>query len=331
MLEICNLSVTFTGRKGDVPAVRGAELSIAPGEIVALVGESGSGKSTLGQAIMGLLRFEAGARVEGEIAFTGKSGRRQDLLGLSDRQLRRLRGNEISMIFQEPMSSLNPIVSIGKQIVEAIRQHRTLPAGQAEAEARRLLEELGLPNPEALLDSYPHQISGGMRQRVMIAIALACGPALLIADEPTTALDVTIQAQIVDLLRRLQQSTGMAILFITHDLGLVAEIADRALVMYAGQIVEAAPVEALFERPLMPYTRALFEAIPEIGCSLVPGYRLEPIAGNPPNPLDLPPGCAFQPRCPLARVDCSGTRPALEAAAPDRLVRCLHWRGMADA
>jgi len=331
MLEIRDLSVTFASKGRAVPAVRGASLTIRPGETVALVGESGSGKSTLGQAIMGLQRFEGGASVAGEIRFVDKQDRALELTRLPERAFRRLRGNDIAMVFQEPLSSLNPLISIGDQIAESLREHRRIGGKAAMAEALSLLQQLGLPNPEKCLTSYPHQISGGMRQRVMIAIALACEPKLLIADEPTTALDVTIQAQIVDLLKRLQARTGLAILFITHDLGLVAEIADRALVMYAGQIVEAAGIADLFARPLMPYTQALFQAIPEVGCSLIPGYRLQPIAGNPPNPAQLPLGCAFQPRCPAARQDCSAKAPDLEAAGEGRQVRCRYWQEIASA
>ena len=327
LLEIRDLSVSFGQGGARVPAVRGVDLAIRPGEIVALVGESGSGKSTVGNALMGLLRFEAGARTSGSARLRRPDGRSMDLLTLSDRAMQRVRGDDISMIFQEPQSSLNPLVRIGRQIVEGIRAHRAVPVPEARARALQLLVDLGLPSPERCMNSYPHEISGGMRQRVMIAMALACDPLLLIADEPTTALDVTIQAQIVELLKGLQQRTGMAILFITHDLGLVSEIADRVMVMYAGQIVEAAPAEALFARPRMPYTRALLDAMPDLGCSLVPGYRLRPIAGQAPSPAELPPGCAFYPRCSHGREEvCTRSAPGLEEAGPGHRVRCARWR-----
>lgn len=331
LLAIKGLRVGFPSGEGEIPAVRGVDLSIGRGEIVALVGESGSGKSTIGNALMRLFHEDSSVRLSGEALFLDRKGRRRDLLHLSDREMRNIRGNEIAMIFQEPLSSLNPIFSVGKQITEAIRTHQKMPRNAALKEAQRLLELLGLPNPRECLANYPHQISGGMRQRVMIAMALACNPSLLIADEPTTALDVTIQAQIIDLLQKLQQQTGMAILFITHDLGLVAEIADRVLVMYAGQIVEAAPAERIFEQPLMPYTQALLDAIPDIGCSAIPDYELRPIPGNAPNPLALPEGCAFHPRCPHSEAPvCTSRPPEIEEVSSGRSVRCFRWRDLTE-
>jgi oligopeptide transport system ATP-binding protein len=326
LLAVEGLEVAFPTRRGRVAALRGVNLALRPGEIVALVGESGSGKSTVGNALMGLLPPGAQARIGGRALFRQRDGSTVDLLSLGRAAMRRIRGGEIAMIFQEPLSSLNPVFTIGGQIVEAIRAHRGVSRGEARAEALGLLEMLGLPSPAKCLASYPHQISGGMRQRVMIAMAISCNPTMLIADEPTTALDVTIQAQIIDLLKDLQARTGMAILFITHDLGLVSEIADRVMVMYGGQIVETAPTRDVFARPLMPYTRALLDAVPEPGCSTRPGYRLDPISGQPPNPAAIPPGCAFHPRCAF-RVDaCSARAPALEEAGEGRRVRCLRWR-----
>jgi len=327
VLDVRGLEVSFRTAAGRQAAVRGISFGIASGEIVALVGESGSGKSTTGLAIMGLLEGEAGAAVAGEIFLTGKSGTQQDLSRLPERALRGIRGSDVAMIFQEPLSSLNPIYTIGSQICEAIRIHRDVPREEARRDALEALTQLAIPNPRASMESYPHQLSGGMRQRVMIAMALACGPALLIADEPTTALDVTIQAQIIDHLRRLQSRTGMSILFITHNLGLVAEIADRALVMYAGQIVEAGPVDAVFRSPRMPYTRALLGSLPRIGRTRKSGAKLSAIPGNVPGLMTIPRGCSFHPRCAEAVAGlCDAGPPPLEACGRDHGVRCLRWR-----
>ncbi|MGE5203108.1 MAG: ABC transporter ATP-binding protein [Acidobacteriota bacterium] len=327
VLDVRGLRVSFRTPAGRQPAVRDISFEIRSGEIVALVGESGSGKSTTGLAIMGLLEGEDGAAVEGQIVLTGKSATPQDLSRLPERALRAIRGSDVAMIFQEPLSSLNPIYTIGSQICEAIRTHRTLPRREAQRDALEALTQLGIPNPRACMEKYPHQLSGGMRQRVMIAMALACGPALLIADEPTTALDVTIQAQIIDHLRRLQSKTGMSILFITHNLGLVAEIADRALVMYAGQIVEAGPVDAVFQAPRMPYTRALLGSLPRIGRTHRSGARLSAIPGNVPGLLTIPGGCSFHPRCvDVAAGLCDVRMPPLEDCGGDHRVRCLRWR-----
>jgi oligopeptide/dipeptide ABC transporter ATP-binding protein len=324
LLRVEGLEVSFATRRGAVRAVRGVDLEIGAHEVVALVGESGSGKSTIGHALMGLFAPEDRAVARGRAWLRNKRGRLDDLIALPSAKLCAVRGEDVAMIFQEPLSSLNPVFTVGSQVAEAVRTHRRVSKTQAEERVLELFGELGLPHPEAMLRVYPHQISGGMRQRVMIAMALACDPALLIADEPTTALDVTIQAQIIDLLKRIQRRTGMAVLFITHDLGLVAEIADRAYVMYAGQIVETGSVAELFAKPLMPYTRALLETRPRLGCSLVPGYRLRPIPGQSPRPTHLPPGCAFAPRCAHVEERC-GAAQSLDAAADDRLVRCVRW------
>jgi oligopeptide/dipeptide ABC transporter ATP-binding protein len=324
VLRVEGLEVAFATRRGAVEAVRGVDLDIGAHEVVALVGESGSGKSTIGHALMGLFTPEDRAVARGRALLRDKSGRLRDLVALRSAERRAVRGEHVAMIFQEPLSSLNPVFTIGSQVAEAVRAHRRVSKAQAEQRVLELFAELGLPSPEAMLRVYPHQISGGMRQRVMIAMALAGDPALLIADEPTTALDVTIQAQIIDLLKRIQRRTGMAVLFITHDLGLVAEIADRAYVMYAGQIVETGSVGELFARPFMPYTRALLETRPKLGCSLVPGYRLRPIPGQAPRPTHLPPGCAFAPRCAHMEERCSVPQ-SLDASGDQRLVRCVRW------
>jgi len=267
LLDARDLSVSFQLASTRVDAVRSVSFSIAPGEIVALVGESGSGKSTIGQSLMGLLRYEANVRTQGSAHFASRDLGDVDLLQIPDRTMRRLRGSEIAMIFQEPMSSLNPLFTIGSQIAEQIIAHKRVSRAEARAQARNLLQQLGFPSPDKTMVSYPHQISGGMRQRAMIGMALSCDPSLLIADEPTTALDVTIQAQIIELLKTLQARTGMAILFVTHDLGLVAEIAHRALVMHRGEVIEQGPVSEIFARPQMPYTRALLEALPRLGAA----------------------------------------------------------------
>lgn len=322
LLQTEGLAISFGPAHRPIRAVRGVDLRINEQEVVALVGESGSGKSTIGHALMGLFGPEDRISRSGHAWLRDKRGMRRDLVSLGQKELRALRGDDMAMIFQEPLSSLNPVFTVGSQIVEAIRAHRRIRVAEAEVRALALLEDLGLPNPRKTMTSYPHQISGGMRQRVMIAMAIACEPTLLIADEPTTALDVTIQAQIVDLLKRMQARTGMAILFITHDLGLVSEIADRAYVMYAGEIVETGPVADIFAVPRHPYTRALLETRPTLGCSRLPGYRLTPIRGQGPNPADLPAGCAFAARCGYAQADCKREDLRLEDADEGHGVRC---------
>jgi len=329
LLEVRDLTVRFSGRGQVVNAVHRVSFDLAPGETVALVGESGCGKSTIGLAIMGLTGVARAGDLTGAITLTFKAGKRRDLMGLSDRAMQAVRGNEVAMIFQEPMSSLNPVHTVGWQIREAITQHQGASRTAADDSALGLLKQLGIPDAERCLRAYPHQLSGGMRQRVMIAIALSCRPSLLIADEPTTALDVTIQAQILELLKRLQAQTGMAILFITHNFGVVAEIAKRTMVMYAGQIVEAGAVSEVFHAPRMPYTRALLDSLPRLDRA-APGGRLPAIPGQVPSPSALPPGCAFHPRCRYALPGlCDGRTPALEMCDDRRVVRCLRWTEIA--
>ena len=332
ILEVDDLNVRFASDQGSVHAVRGVSFAMQPGEIVALVGESGSGKSTIGLTLMRLLEHDGPVDIEGGVRFRGKDGEQRDLLTLSQREMRYLRGDDVSMIFQEPMSSLNPVFTIGRQIAESIRIHQNRSFGQAMTRALDMIRLLGIPNPEKCLVSYPHQLSGGMIQRVMIAMAISCDPTLLIADEPTTGLDVTVQAQIIEYLKALQRRTGMSILFITHDLGLVSEIADRVLVLYAGQVVELAEVSALFSKPRMPYTRALLASLPRLGQSKVSGYRVEAIPGNVPSPLSFPSGCAFHPRCLHATSPgCDAASPPLESTNGDQhLVRCFRWRTVSE-
>ena len=289
LLSVKNLSTEFPVKKGIVKAVEDVSFDVDAGEILAIVGESGSGKSVTSLSVMGLLA-EPGHVAGGSMEFEGK-----DLVHLSERDYRALRGNDMAMIFQEPMTSLNPVYRVGKQIVEAIRTHEIVSKKEARERAIDMLRKVGIPSPEKRIDDYPHQMSGGMRQRVMIAMALSCNPKLLIADEPTTALDVTIQAQILDLLRRLRDDTGMAVLLITHDLGVVSETADRVVVMYCGQVVEEAEVRTLFDHPMHPYTLGLLKSIPRLEDD--DSKRLYMIKGMVPNPLEMPPGCHFSDRC----------------------------------
>jgi oligopeptide/dipeptide ABC transporter ATP-binding protein len=295
LLTIHGLTVAFDTERGAeaIRPVQDVNLSIFPGQTVALVGESGSGKSVTALSILRLIPTPPGRTLAGEILFEGR-----DLCRLSEQQLQRVRGKEIAMIFQEPMTSLNPVYTVGDQIIEAITLHQRVGSSAARAIAEDAMAAVGIADPRRRLGAYPHQLSGGMRQRVMIAMALSCKPKLLIADEPTTALDVTIQAQILELLRKLQRETGMAMLLITHDLGVVAENADVVAVMYASRIVEYAGVEDLFDRPQHPYTRGLFAAVPRLGMGR---ERLEAIAGTVPNPASFPSGCKFHPRCSEAR------------------------------
>ena len=289
LLSVKNLSTEFPVKKGIVKAVEDVSFDVDAGEILAIVGESGSGKYVTSLSVMGLLA-EPGHVAGGSMEFEGK-----DLVHLSERDYRALRGNDMAMIFQEPMTSLNPVYRVGKQIVEAIRTHENVSKKEARERAIDMLRKVGIPSPEKRIDDYPHQMSGGMRQRVMIAMALSCNPKLLIADEPTTALDVTIQAQILDLLRRLRDDTGMAVLLITHDLGVVSETADRVVVMYCGQVVEEAEVRTLFDHPMHPYTLGLLKSIPRLEDD--DSKRLYMIKGMVPNPLEMPPGCHFSDRC----------------------------------
>lgn len=319
-LEVDGLSVQFRTDAGIVPAVNGVSFSISRGETLALVGESGSGKSVTSLAIMRLTSGD----VRGRAMLREADGMSRDLLAVPEAEMREIRGSRIAMIFQEPATSLNPVLTLGEQIAEPMRYHRGTPRAAALREAERLLDLVGIPEPRKRLASYPHQMSGGMRQRAMIAIALACEPAVLIADEPTTALDVTVQAQILELLRALQARTGMALLFITHNLGVVAEMADRVIVMYAGRVVEQAPLHALFERPLMPYTDGLLRSVPRLTGLREP---LTAIPGNVPDPTGLPAGCSFAPRCPHVRTGlCDVAVPGLDSADGGHLVRCVRWR-----
>jgi oligopeptide/dipeptide ABC transporter ATP-binding protein len=313
LLEIRDLHTHFFTEEGVVRAVDGISFDVRAGETLAVVGESGSGKSVTSLSILRLIPSPPGRIVSGSIRFRGR-----DLLQLNSEAMRRIRGREISMIFQEPMTSLNPVYSCGEQIMEALMLHERLPRGAARARAIDLLRTVGIPSPEQRVDEYPHQMSGGMRQRVMIAMALACKPAILIADEPTTALDVTIQAQILELLKRLQGELGMAVVLITHDLGVVAETADRVVVMYAGQVVESCEARALFRRTLHPYTAGLLRSLPRIGTR----EPLRVIPGSVPNPIAFPPGCRFAPRCPVAEPRCGTPVPLTELEA-GHLVRCV--------
>ncbi|MGN6572087.1 MAG: ABC transporter ATP-binding protein [Pseudolabrys sp.] len=329
LLDVENLVVRFYAEDGVASAVSDVSFSIEKGETLAVIGESGAGKSATGMAIMDLIPATAGVEINGAIHFRRRDGAAVDLRTLSPQQMRRVRGNEIAMVFQEPMSSLNPVYRIGDQIAASIMRHRGSNRRDARREAADMLDRLGIPDPNARLDSYPHQISGGMAQRVMIAMALACRPSLLIADEPTTALDVTVQAQLLELLRSLQQEFGMAIMFITHNLGVAAEIADRIVVMYAGRVVEDAPVKALFETPRMPYTRGLLASVPPIVRD-DSAMKLSAIPGEIPNPRAPPRGCAFHPRCQhVIRGLCDAALPNLEQCGPNHDVRCTRWRDLA--
>lgn len=303
LLVVDDLKVGFSTRRGDLMAVNGVSFSVESGKTVAIVGESGSGKSVTARTIMGL-SCPPGWIAGGSMLFGGR-----ELVGLTDDEMRELRGPQVAMIFQDPMRSLNPTMKIGRQITESIRLHTEMTKGQARQRAIELLGSVRIAAPERRVDEYPHQLSGGMRQRVMIALALSCNPRLLIADEPTTALDVTTQAQILELLSDLQSEMGMAVMLITHDIGVAASYTDDVLVMYAGQIVERAPTRTLFENMRMPYTRALFDSIPSL--DLKPHSVLPAIQGVPPDLTDPPPGCPFSPRCTRALEKCSREKPPL--------------------
>jgi oligopeptide transport system ATP-binding protein len=315
LLHIDDLHVHFNTSDGVVQAINGASLTLNPGEIVGLVGESGSGKSVTAMSILGLVPKPPAVYPKGRILWKGI-----DLLTTPDRELREIRGGEISMIFQDPMTSLNPVYTIGHQISEMIRVHERISAKAAKLRSIEMLDLVGMPNPQQRVDDYPHQFSGGMRQRAMIAMALSCNPELLIADEPTTALDVTIQAQILEILEKSARELNVAVLLITHDLGVVAGICDRVAVMYGGRIVEEAPVDDLFERPLMPYTWGLMKSIPQMDSSA--SARLYTIPGSPPVMSRPPKGCAFAARCEFAIDKCQTEVPKLETYAAGRLVRC---------
>jgi peptide/nickel transport system ATP-binding protein len=316
LLEISGFQLYFHTDKGVVKAVDGIDLSVHEGEVVGLVGESGCGKSVTSLSVMGLIPQPPGRIAGGSIRLAGK-----ELTGLSRKEWQRIRGNEIAMIFQEPMTSLNPVFTIGNQMEEAIRQHRKVSKTEARTRALQALKEVGITR-EGIVKEYPHQLSGGMRQRVMIAMAMVCHPKLLIADEPTTALDVTIQAQILDLMRRLNRETGTAILMITHDLGVVAEMCNRVVVMYAGQVVEEADVRTLFRDPRHPYTQGLIESIPQLDKRK---DRLYSIPGNVPNPRQMPSGCRFAPRCQYVMDRCRESEPDFFTLGDGHVSRCwLH-------
>ena len=317
LLEVDGLKTHFFTRDGLVRAVDGVSFTIGAGETLAVVGESGCGKSVTSLSILRLIASPPGRTVAGAIRFNG-----QDLLGLSERAMRKVRGNEISMIFQEPMTSLNPVLTIGRQITESLVLHRGLTRAAATERAIEMLRLVNIPEPARRATEYPHQLSGGMRQRVMIAMALACDPKLLIADEPTTALDVTIQAQILDLMRALKDKTGAAIMLITHDLGVVAEMAQRVVVMYAGRKVEEALVTDLFERPRHPYTRGLLHSMPRLGAAKSARARLHEITGMVPSLREPIAGCAFASRCAYAVERCRLEAPPLEAKAEGHTVAC---------
>ncbi len=306
LLSVKGLSTRFRTERGTVLAVDDVSFDVAPGETVAVVGESGSGKSVTALSILRLIPNPPGQIVAGQIRFEGK-----DLLQLPDAAMRAIRGDRIAMIFQEPMSSLNPSLTVGLQVAEPINQHRRTPWAQALEMARALLDKVSIPDAAKRLHTYPHHYSGGMRQRTMIAMALACQPRLIIADEPTTALDVTVQAQILDLLKDLTRENGAAQILITHDLGVVARYADRVVVMYGGRVVEQGPARQLYRNPRHPYTRGLLASVPRLDGPA--GERLVPIEGSPPDLAALPPGCAFAPRCRFANEACVATRPQLRA------------------
>ena len=318
LLEVKNLHTYFQTREGLVCAVEGVSFHLGRGELLGLVGESGCGKSMTALSIMRLVAAP-GKIVAGEILFEGRN-----LLQLSNAEMRDVRGNDIAMIFQDPMTSLNPVFTVGEQIAEALRLHRGLSRKAARAAAIEAMREVSIPDPALRADDYPHQLSGGMRQRVMIAMALACDPKLLIADEPTTALDVTIQAQILDLLNQLRGTRELAVLLITHDLGVVAEVAERVAVMYTGKIVEESPVDELFARPKHPYTEGLLRSVPKLTAKDVArAERLQTIEGTVPKPTALPPGCHFEPRCQYRMPRCREGEIPLYDVIPGVQVRCV--------
>ena len=315
LLTVNNLRTEFfSSKKSSVTAINEISFHIDKGEILGLVGESGCGKSVTSLSIMRLLNFTSGKVTKGEVIFEG-----QDLQQLPEKEMRTIRGGKMSMIFQEPMSSLNPAMRIDKQMIEGIRLHTDLTKEQARERAAKILQQVGIPDPERVLKNYPHQLSGGMSQRVMIAMAMSCNPELLIADEPTTALDVTIQAQILDLMKKIQQEEGMSILLITHYLGVVAEMCSRVIVMYAGEIVEEAPVDILFNHPSHPYTVGLIASVPKLGS----GVKVLPsIPGSVPDLSMLPKGCRFAPRCKYATERCHNEEPSLFEVSPQQKCRC---------
>ena len=316
LLDISQLTLGFTARAGEARVLDGVTLGIARGEAVAVVGESGSGKSMTALAVMGLLAANPGVKVTGSIRFDG-----HELVGMPEPRLRELRGRRIGMIFQDPMSSLNPVLTIGRQLGEHLRHHLRLGKAASRARAVELLDQVGIADAGARIDGYPHQFSGGMRQRVMIAMAIACKPDLLIADEPTTALDVTVQSEIIALVMRLRAEMGMSVLWITHDLAAITGLVDRVAIMYSGRIVESAPVDTVFSGAAHPYTRALLAAAPTL--TTPRDSRLASIEGLPPDPAARAPGCAFAPRCPDAVRECRQIQPPSELLRPDHHAACF--------
>ena len=314
LLDIKNLEVQFHTMDGDVHAVNGISLTIDPGETLGLVGETGAGKTTTALSILNLIQSPPGKIERGEILFNGT-----DILKMSDEELHSIRGSAISMIFQDPMTALNPIFKVEDQIAEVVKIHEKVPKAEAVAKAREMLEFVGIPAERGC--DYPHQFSGGMKQRVVIAMALACSPKLLIADEPTTALDVTIQAQVLDMMTDLKKKFNSAMLLITHDLGVVAETCDKVAIMYAGEIVEYGTLEDIFEHTAHPYTEGLFNSLPSLDEDV---HRLKPIRGLMPDPSNLPKGCKFHPRCPYADKQCATEEPQLKELAPGHICRCHH-------
>ncbi|MFG2527507.1 ABC transporter ATP-binding protein [Streptomyces sp. NPDC048516] len=322
LLDVRDLRVEFRTRDGVAKAVNGVSYRVAPGQTLAVLGESGSGKSVTAQAVMGILDSPPGFVTGGEIIFQGR-----DLLTLRKEERRKVRGAKMAMIFQDSLSALNPVLTVGAQLGEMFEVHEGMSRKNARHRAVELMERVGIPAARQRVGDYPHQFSGGMRQRIMIAMALSLGPDLIIADEPTTALDVTVQAQVMDLLAELQRELTMGLILITHDLGVVADVADTIAVMYAGRIVETAPVHQLYRAPAHPYTRGLLESIPRLDQK---GQRLYAIKGLPPNLTAIPPGCPFHPRCPLAQDVCRTDPPPLYEAGPGRASACHFWKETLD-
>jgi oligopeptide transport system ATP-binding protein len=332
ILDVRDLNVAFNTTGGTVHAVRNVSFSVRRGETLALVGETSSGKSVTCLGLLGLTPAAPYCTITGSARLTARDGNSYELVGSPERVMRRVRGGVASVIFQEPMTSLNPVHTVGAQICESLRIHLGMNGRSAMDRAAELLNQVGISDPKRRLVNYPHELSGGMRQRVMIAMAIACEPSLLIADEPTTALDVTIQAQILELLEKLQSQTRMAMIYITHNLGTVAEIADRVMVMYAGRIVEQADVVELFTKPRHPYSRGLIHSVPRLHSNRARKTPLFAIPGNVPDPAAHPPGCTFAPRCVFREPGrCDAAVPALENATPDHLVRCVRWREIEGA
>ncbi|WP_328331061.1 MULTISPECIES: ABC transporter ATP-binding protein [unclassified Streptomyces] len=323
LLEVRDLHVEFHTRDGVAKAVNGVDYTVDSGETLAVLGESGSGKSVTAQAIMGILDVPPGKIAGGEVIFQG-----QDLLKLKEEERRKIRGAKMAMIFQDALSSLNPVLSVGEQLGEMFTVHKGMSRKDAKAKAVELMDTVRIPAAKERVGQYPHQFSGGMRQRIMIAMALALEPDLIIADEPTTALDVTVQAQVMDLLGELQREFNMGLILITHDLGVVADVADKIAVMYAGRIVETSPVHQIYEAPAHPYTKGLLESIPRLDQK---GQELYAIKGLPPNLLHIPPGCAFNPRCPLAQQVCRTDVPPLYEVSPERRSACHFWKETLNA